>query len=141
MEALKAELAKKRKAAEEASSSRPTKYMKRGDLERMKQEEEAALKADSKTKQDEELRAKTAKVIQRSIWSISILTPTLNRLASTIPQRLHHQLRIRRLLNQCHSLMSRMTKQSEDYERKDNLLDCSARRTRIGDCDYALWNL
>jgi len=62
MEALKAELAKKRKAAEEASNNRPTKYMKRGDLERMKLEEEAALKASVQEKQEEERRAKAAKV-------------------------------------------------------------------------------
>jgi pre-mRNA-splicing factor 18 len=40
MDALKAEIAFKRKTAEADLSSRPTKYMRRGDIERMKQEEE-----------------------------------------------------------------------------------------------------
>jgi pre-mRNA-splicing factor 18 len=62
MDALKAELAKKRKAAEEAASNRPTKYMKRGDLERMKLEEEAAKKAASNSKQEEKRRAKSTEV-------------------------------------------------------------------------------
>lgn len=53
---------KKRKAAEEAANNRPTKYMKRGDIERMKLEEEAAMKeAASKAKQEEALRSKTRK--------------------------------------------------------------------------------
>ncbi|KAI6104795.1 Prp18 domain-containing protein [Pisolithus thermaeus] len=40
MEALKAEIAVKRKTVEAVSSSRPTKYMRRGDIERLKEEEE-----------------------------------------------------------------------------------------------------
>lgn len=58
MDALKAELAKKRKAAEEAAGSRPTKYMRRGDLERLKQEEEAARKEAARAKAEEEERKK-----------------------------------------------------------------------------------
>jgi DNA-binding PucR family transcriptional regulator len=90
MDALKAELAKKRKAAEEAASNRPTKYMKRGDLERMKLEEEAAKKAASKSKQEEERRAKSVEV--RYLWIIcfGILTDPPNRHTSTT---LLHQLR------------------------------------------------
>lgn len=40
MEALKAEIAVKRKTVEAVSSSRPNKYMRRGDFERLKEEEE-----------------------------------------------------------------------------------------------------
>lgn len=56
MDALKAEIAKKRKAAEEAATNRPTKYMKRGEIERMKMEEEEALKAARRAKEEEERR-------------------------------------------------------------------------------------
>jgi hypothetical protein len=48
MDALKAEVAAKRKAIQDDPivASRPTKYMRRGDIERLKQEqEEAALQA------------------------------------------------------------------------------------------------
>ena len=54
MDALKAELARKRKAAEEAEGSRPQKYMRRGDIERMKAEAERAKEAELKKKQEAE---------------------------------------------------------------------------------------
>ena len=54
MDALKAELAKKRKAAEEADGPRPQKYMRRGDIERIKAEAERAKEAESKKKQEAE---------------------------------------------------------------------------------------
>ncbi|KAG8853183.1 mRNA splicing protein prp18 [Serendipita sp. 411] len=54
MEALKAELAKKRKAAEDEANSRPTKYMRKGDIERMKREEEAAQKLVQRAKSEEQ---------------------------------------------------------------------------------------
>jgi len=52
MDALKAELAKKRKAGEEADGSRPQKYMRRGDIERIKVEAERAKEAELKKKQE-----------------------------------------------------------------------------------------
>jgi pre-mRNA-splicing factor 18 len=58
MNALKEEIAKKRKAAEEAASNRPNKYMKRGEIERMKIEEEETLKATKRAKEEEERRLK-----------------------------------------------------------------------------------
>lgn len=53
MDALKAELAKKRKAAEEVEGSRPQKYMRRGDIERIKAEAEQAKEAELKKKQED----------------------------------------------------------------------------------------
>lgn len=44
MNALKAEIALKRKTVEADLTSRPTKYMRRGDIERLKQEEEQKAK-------------------------------------------------------------------------------------------------
>lgn len=40
MDALKAEIASKRKIVEESSLARPTKYMRRGELERLREEQE-----------------------------------------------------------------------------------------------------
>ena len=54
MDALKAELAKKRKAAEEAEGSRPQKYMRRGDIERLKADAERAKEAELKKNQEAE---------------------------------------------------------------------------------------
>ncbi|KAG8815960.1 mRNA splicing protein prp18 [Serendipita sp. 399] len=59
MDALKVELAKKRKAAEDASTSRPTKYMRKGDIERMKREEETARTAALHAKAEEEKQKAT----------------------------------------------------------------------------------
>ena len=42
MEALKAEIASKRKAIQDDPIDRPSKYMKRGDLERLREEQELA---------------------------------------------------------------------------------------------------
>ena len=42
MEALKAEIASKRKAIQDDPIDRPSKYMKRGDLERLREERELA---------------------------------------------------------------------------------------------------
>lgn len=54
MDALKAEIASKRKALDNAPS-RPNKYMRRGDIERMKEEEERKAREEA---------AKTAKEAQ-----------------------------------------------------------------------------
>ncbi|KAF8556167.1 Prp18-domain-containing protein [Imleria badia] len=54
MDALKAEIALKRKSAETVVSSRPSKYMRRGDIERIKQEEEQKAKQErARVVQDE----------------------------------------------------------------------------------------
>lgn len=54
MDALKAEIALKRKSVETVVGSRPTKYMRRGDIERIKQEEEQKAKQErARAVQDE----------------------------------------------------------------------------------------
>ncbi|KAF8440281.1 Prp18 domain-containing protein [Boletus edulis BED1] len=52
MDALKAEIALKRKSVETNLSSRPTKYMRRGDIERLKQEEQKAKQERADVVQD-----------------------------------------------------------------------------------------
>ena len=61
MDALKAEIASKRKALENVPP-RPTKYMRRGDIERMKEEEEqkAREEAAKKAESDAEAQARRA---------------------------------------------------------------------------------
>jgi hypothetical protein len=53
MDALKAEIASKRKALENGTQ-RPNKYMRRGDIERMKEEEERKAREEAARKAEEE---------------------------------------------------------------------------------------
>ena len=61
MDILKAEIAAKRKVIEEdpAVSGRPNKYMRRGDLERLKEEQERKAR-EEKRRQEEEAKRKEA---------------------------------------------------------------------------------
>ncbi|PBL03832.1 Prp18-domain-containing protein [Armillaria gallica] len=63
MDALKAEIASKRKALQDDSSERPTKYMRRGELERLKEEQERKEREEAEAKERaarEEAEAKAA---------------------------------------------------------------------------------
>ncbi|KAH9057874.1 Prp18 domain-containing protein [Lactarius vividus] len=57
MDALKAEIASKRKARDNGPS-RPNKYMRRGDIERMKEEEERKAREEAAKKAEEEVETK-----------------------------------------------------------------------------------
>ena len=58
MEALKAELALKRKSLADVSDSRPNKYMRRGDIEKMRLEQERKeAEEKAKAKQQESSQA------------------------------------------------------------------------------------
>ena len=63
MDALKAEIALKRKTVEGNVGSRPTKYMRRGDIERLKQEEEQKAKQEQARVVQEETRNKDEVVV------------------------------------------------------------------------------
>jgi predicted Holliday junction resolvase-like endonuclease len=80
MDALKAEIASKRKALDN-ETQRPNKYMRRGDIERMKEEEESKAREEAAKKAEAEEKAALAKVrsvihvqdnakILRSCWSL-----------------------------------------------------------------------
>lgn len=74
MDALKAEIANKRKAIQdEPTTSRPTKYMRRGDIEKMKEEEEQKAKQEKERKAREEKEAKDAAAAQKKA-TVSILS-------------------------------------------------------------------
>ncbi|KDQ53112.1 hypothetical protein JAAARDRAFT_61426 [Jaapia argillacea MUCL 33604] len=62
MDALKAEIATKRKALDTSSNARPTKYMRRGELEKLKEEEERQAR-EEKAKVAREEDEKAAAVI------------------------------------------------------------------------------
>lgn len=59
MDALKAEIALKRKSLQELplGDGRPTKYMRRGDIERLKEEQERKAKEEKEAKKREEREA------------------------------------------------------------------------------------
>ncbi|EAU83053.1 pre-mRNA splicing factor [Coprinopsis cinerea okayama7 len=63
MDALKAEIAAKRKVLEEDPilAQRPTKYMRRGDIERIKEEQERKAEEEKRRKQEEERREAEAR--------------------------------------------------------------------------------
>lgn len=76
MDALKAEVASKRKTIQDDSmtSSRPNKYMRRGDIERLKEEQELKVRQEKEQKEREEresIAARKAKVSIQFILSIS----------------------------------------------------------------------
>ncbi|KAF8841270.1 Prp18-domain-containing protein [Paxillus ammoniavirescens] len=77
MDALKAEIAFKRKTAGADLSSRPTKYMRRGDIERMKQEEEQRAKGEKERIVQEEVRKKV-----EAAETVSYSTPVMSVLES-----------------------------------------------------------
>ena len=64
MDALKAEIASKRKILQDDSveSLRPTKYMRRGDIERLKQEQELKEREEMERKEREDATKKAARL-------------------------------------------------------------------------------
>ncbi|KIK80971.1 hypothetical protein PAXRUDRAFT_28016 [Paxillus rubicundulus Ve08.2h10] len=85
MDALKAEIAFKRKTAGADINSRPTKYMRRGEIERMKQEEEQRAKGEKErivqeeTRKEAEAAAENAKhpLSQNGEQAVSYFTPVV----------------------------------------------------------------
>jgi hypothetical protein len=61
MDALKAEIASKRKAFENAPQ-RPNKYMRRGDIEKMKEEEERKAREEAAKKAEDEALLKVRSI-------------------------------------------------------------------------------
>jgi pre-mRNA-splicing factor 18 len=61
MDALKAEIASKRKTLDNASQ-RPNKYMRRGDIEKMKEEEERKAREEAAKKAENDAQAALLKV-------------------------------------------------------------------------------
>ena len=66
MESLKAEIASKRKAIQDDPIDRPSKYMKRGDLERLREERELATRQVQTSSED--LQSNPARVSTRSLF-------------------------------------------------------------------------
>ena len=68
MDALKAEISNKRKALEEAttSSEKPPKYMRRGDLERLKEEQERERLEKERQAEEERKAAEEQKKLEKA---------------------------------------------------------------------------
>lgn len=73
MDALKAEIAVKRKAVEGDRSSRPTKYLRRGELERLKEEEERKAREEKERVAREEAQRQAEMSSMRRKEKVSIL--------------------------------------------------------------------
>lgn len=65
MDSLKALVAEKRKAIQD-DSTRPTKYMRRGELERMKEEQEAKAREEKRLAEEAKKREEEAKEAERA---------------------------------------------------------------------------
>ena len=72
MDSLKAEIVSKRKALDNALP-RPTKYMGRGDIERMKEEEERKAREEAAKKAEAEVQAQAQKAAQSKVRTITPL--------------------------------------------------------------------
>jgi pre-mRNA-splicing factor 18 len=70
MDALKAEIASKRKAFQDipAETSRPTKYMRRGDIEKLKQEQEAKAREERERTESDEKAATDKKALKAKVY-------------------------------------------------------------------------
>jgi pre-mRNA-splicing factor 18 len=66
MEALKAEIALKRKAVQNDADTRPSKYVRRGELERMKEEEERRAREEKEKERAAEQAAERDTALARS---------------------------------------------------------------------------
>lgn len=139
MDALKAEIARKRKAAEDAATERPVKYMKKGDLERIEREKEATKRAELDAKKEEErsLKAQTVLISRIPMYYVQ-LTPSRppKSLQLLEPPRLEIAQRQRPLAN----LTSRPTRLYVVYVQRASPSDCSARQTRTDDYGCEHWN-
>ncbi|KZT65858.1 Prp18-domain-containing protein [Daedalea quercina L-15889] len=87
MDALKAEIAVKRKALAEGPvlAERPTKYMRRGDIERLKEERERKEREEKETREREEEECRRTKVKQASSSRVRSNTPFADASASASP--------------------------------------------------------
>ena len=76
MDALKAEIASKRKVLQDdpIASSRPTKYMRRGDIERLKEEQELKEREERerKDKEEREKKEEAAAIERMKVCIISL---------------------------------------------------------------------
>ena len=73
MDALKAEIAQKRKALETlpVANGRPTKYMRKGDIERLKEEEERKAREEKEAREREEQERKEREEEERRLAKVS----------------------------------------------------------------------
>jgi len=159
MDALKAEIASKRKALDNAP--RPTKYMRKGDIERMKEEEERQTREEAQRKAKEAEAQKAAQPKVRSIpplqkYSLKDVETSLElrilkavvlhlwppRYPASLPLRLRRVVHREARLPQMPVLpsTSQMKRPSAVCVPKANPSGCSANPIRIGVFACARWS-
>ena len=76
MDALKAEIALKRKTLHGLPAERPTKYMRRGDIERLKEEQERKILEEKRAREEVERKEAASKLAsERAARKVSICSP------------------------------------------------------------------
>lgn len=128
MDLLKAEIASKRKAVEvnSGSAGRPSKYMRRGDIERLCEEQEQ--KAQQK---NEAARHNTTVVLESTRVSFDLLLLFLSPdiwMEKSHPQLRHEKQNLRNRLN--HLLIFLTKRRSDDFVPGVNLFDYLGNRIR-----------
>lgn len=151
MDALKAEIAAKRKILEAENGSRPTKYMRRGDIEKMKQEQEQEAKQQRAQIVHEEAGNNTKVIEQaKSDANVSHSLVLYRYVVNTSMESGSHlgRLPLRLLLNRGiqahqfpnHPLTSQTRRPYADFAPRDNLSGCLPNQIETGGCVYAHWN-
>lgn len=77
MDALKAEIATKRKTLQELPAERSTKYMRRGDIERLKEEQERKAREEKETREREERDEREAKRLAKLATKGKVSIPSV----------------------------------------------------------------
>ena len=156
LDALKAEITSKRKGSNNDSiSERPTKYMRRGELEKLKEEAERKKKEEqeaAKRKEQEEKDAARAKVgakvsiSSRSFRNVCVLKRVYleNSFLDPFPTRQCRCLvggtrQAHPCPNQVASI-SQTRSQSDDYDRKGSLYACLDKRIANVGFVFARWS-
>lgn len=150
MDALKAEIAVKRKNLEADIGPRQTKYMRRGDIERIKQEQEQAAKQERAQNTQEEAAKVIATEQAKPDAYVSIL-PVLRQYIiymsmesrshpGRLPSRLFLNPEIQAHQSPNHLSISLMRRPSADSVPKDSLSDCLPKPIETGGYVYVHWS-
>ena len=148
---LKNEISNKRKKTEDISGP-SKKYLRRGELEKLKEERERQEREKQKTEQQEKERSEAAereraKVCTRYLLSIFVLTYYLENRPKHLVLRHVHQHRILQPRPEIQSLpplkqdsIYPTKKLFGDYAKRDNQSVCLVKRIVSADYGYALSN-
>lgn len=156
MDALKAEIALKRKTLQDlpAADGRPTKYIRRGDLERLKEEQERKAKEEKEAREKEERDIKEAerlaklakgKVSNQHDQLLCQTHPCFGSRVLHVPSHGHHTQKAQEILRPLTlrplpSSTYPMRRLSVVFAPRRNLYGCSESQTEIVDYGFVLSN-